>query len=386
MKDFINKYFNKEKFKKAWEWCVTNKRFFIAALLFVGLLIVLKFGAVPKAVEETVPSTDVPTTEVSTEENGGSDFVLDETFAKDANQDVNNLIATYFKAYASADFDTLEMVASPLSDNEKSYIGVFSQYIESYENVACYTKTGMTENSYLVSAYFDLKFYGVSTMAPGLDFFYVETKEDGTLCINNLYCSYNLNRTENDLDPNVYAVILKFEQQEDSIALRTEVENAYTEAVASDVDLALMLTSTIPEAMADWMQSIIAAENGEVLEEDTTPQEDEVLEEDGTDEADNPEEAPEDDATAETGENDAVAEDTPVEEAPQETTPTELKIKVTYKSVNVRSKPSTSSGILGSAKKGETYTKLDETDGWTKIKYKGETGYIKSDYVEDVTE
>ena len=51
--------------------------------------------------------------------------------------------------------------------------------------------------------------------------------------------------------------------------------------------------------------------------------------------------------------------------------------------VRVRSGANTNSEILGTAYTGE---KLDlimkQADGWTKVKYKGETAYVKSDYVE----
>lgn len=32
--------------------------------------------------------------------------------------------------------------ANPISDMEKSYISMYSQYIEKYNNITCYTKTG----------------------------------------------------------------------------------------------------------------------------------------------------------------------------------------------------------------------------------------------------
>lgn len=369
MKDF----FNKEKVKRIIDWCIANKRFFIAAALFVALLVLLWACTGPNAPQKEPSSdTETPSTEPTTEESTIGNFELDSDFEKDAHEDINNLIANYFKAYASGDVDTLEMIATPISDNEKSYINVFSEYIESYENVVCYTKSGLTENSYLVSVYFDLKFYNVATMAPGLDFFYVETADDGSVYINNLYSPYNLSRTENELDPNVYAIILKFEQQEDSVALREEVETAYTEAVASDVDLATMLSTTIPNAMTAWMESLSApAQDTTEPEEQDTQEQTETVEEP----AEEPQEEP--------------AEETPAEEQPDpspEETPAVVKVKVNIKSVNVREEPSKSADVIAGAKKGDTFTKLGEEDNWTKIDYKGKTGYIKSEYLTEVTE
>ena len=429
MKEFFNKiksFFKKEKIKKVTDWCIKNRRFFFAAFLFIALVVVLYACTGPNA-KKNAKDNAADGGQISTENGAAADFTLDPDFEKDAHADVNELITSYFAAYASADIDALEAIASPISDNEKSYIRVFSAYIESYENISCYTKSGLTDNSYLVSAYFDLKFYGVETMAPGLDFFYVETKDDGSLYINNLYSPYNLNRTENTLDPNVYAVILQFGQQEDAIALRDQVKSAYSEAVASDVDLATMLSTTIPNAMTAWMESVITpAENTEAGETQT----DEPAAGDGSDTsadstdaadggsnapadsgdaADNGGDAPADngdaadgggDAPADNGDaadngddapaDDAAVADTPVDNTSDETPAVnenkEVKVKVNIKSVKVREKASTSSDVIAGAEKGDTFTKLGEKDGWTKIDYNGKTGYIKSDYVDEVTE
>lgn len=429
MKEFFNKiksFFKKEKIKKVTDWCIKNRRFFFAAFLFIALVVVLYACTGPNA-KKNAKDNAADGGQTSTENGAAADFTLDPDFEKDAHADVNELITSYFAAYASADIDALEAIASPISDNEKSYIRVFSAYIESYENISCYTKRGLTDNSYLVSAYFDLKFYGVETMAPGLDFFYVETKDDGSLYINNLYSPYNLNRTENTLDPNVYAVILQFGQQEDAIALRDQVKSAYSEAVASDVDLATMLSTTIPNAMTAWMESVITpAENteaGETQTDEPAAGDGSNTSADSTDAADGGSNAPADsgdaadnggDAPAENGDtadgggvapaengdavdnggdapaDDAAVADTPVDNTSDETPAVnenkEVKVKVNIKSVKVREKASTSSDVIAGAEKGDTFTKLGEKDGWTKIDYNGKTGYIKSDYVDEVTE
>lgn len=429
MKEFFNKiksFFKKEKIKKVTDWCIKNRRFFFAAFLFIALVVVLYACTGPNA-KKKAKDNAADGGQTSTENGAAADFTLDPDFEKDAHADVNELITSYFAAYASADIDALEAIASPISDNEKSYIRVFSAYIESYENISCYTKSGLTDNSYLVSAYFDLKFYGVETMAPGLDFFYVETKDDGSLYINNLYSPYNLNRTENTLDPNVYAVILQFGQQEDAIALRDRVKSAYSEAVASDVDLATMLSTTIPNAMTAWMESVITpaedTEAGETQTDEPAAGDGSDTSADSTDAADGGSNAPADsgdaadnggdapadngdtadgggDAPADNGDaadngdnapaDDAAVDDTPVDNTSDETPAVnenkEIKVKVNIKSVKVREKASTSSDVIAGAEKGDTFTKLGEKDGWTKIDYNGKTGYIKSDYVDEVTE
>ena len=48
---------------------------------------------------------------------------------------------------------------APLTDMEKSYLTEMSKYYEEYRNVTIYSKRGLTKDSYIVSACFDIKFY-----------------------------------------------------------------------------------------------------------------------------------------------------------------------------------------------------------------------------------
>ena len=54
-----------------------------------------------------------------------------------------------------------------------------------------------------------MKFKDVDTVAPGLDFFYVRTNEDGSVYIDNLYSQYNLKIKENALDDCLLMIVTK---------------------------------------------------------------------------------------------------------------------------------------------------------------------------------
>jgi len=54
--------------------------------------------------------------------------------------------------------------------------------------------------------------------------------------------------------------------------------------------------------------------------------------------------------------------------------------------VNVRAENNTNCSVLGKAKKGEVFEKLDTVDDWTHIMYNGQEGYIKTEYLEDISE
>lgn len=338
-----------------------NKRYIAAAIVLILVIAVLLVSVNTSKKKNGEAETEAT-------EQSAADFTLASEFETDSNENVETLITSYLNAYAADDLDTLSKLAVPLSDNEKSYIGVFSQYIESYQNVKCYTKPGLSKGSYLISVSYDLKFYGVDTVAPGLEFYYAETGKDGELYINNLYSSYNLGRGENELDPNVYSVVLKYEQQEDVTALQKQVEDAYNAAIASDPNLAAMLTSTIPTAMSQWVAELDkqSESTGQTTEEASTEQ--------------NTEQA----ADAQTEEQTSEAPDQQ-QEAAQPETPQVTAVSVIATDVSVRDAPSVDGGFLSSVNVGETYTKLGTEGDWTKIDFNGTEAYIKSEFVQDVT-
>ncbi len=54
--------------------------------------------------------------------------------------------------------------------------------------------------------------------------------------------------------------------------------------------------------------------------------------------------------------------------------------------VNVRSTNSTDGDILGKAKKGEMFEKVEDVDDWTHILYKGQEGYMKTEFLTEISE
>lgn len=219
-----------EKLKKFTDFFVKYRRYFCAAVLFVVLVVILvKCTGPQKDQKETQNGTQGVTQTTEYQEIG--------KLQKDADAELVTLMENYYAAYAGGDTDSLEMIAQPLSDNEKSYITTFSEYYEDYQNITCYSTKGATDDSYLVSVCYDLKFKGVDTPAPGMDFFYVERDGKGNLIINNIYSAYNFNFLDQDLDANLYSLILAYEKSDEVVALQKEVQTSYNEAVKSDENL-----------------------------------------------------------------------------------------------------------------------------------------------------
>lgn len=308
-------------------------RYFAAGILFIVMVIVLATCANPDAGKGAV----------------SSDSTAVEEYQVDAYEEINALITQYYTAYAAGDVTTLTALATPISANEQSYIAMFAQYVDGYQNIKCYTKSGLDANSYLVSVSMEIKFAGVDTPAPGLDFFYVRTNEEGVLYIDNLYCQYNLANQENALDTSIQTLIHEFENQEDVIALQSDVQTRYDAAVNADANLSTMIYTTIPNAITGWVSQIAeqnaAVEGTEVASSETTEAEE------------------------------------PVAEVTEEPTVEEFETVYTIDKVNVRTQADTNSEKLATLEKGTAIGRSGTEGEWSKVNYGGTPGYIKSEYL-----
>lgn len=341
----VKDFFKKETFQKMIDFCKKNIRYITAGVLFVVLVIVLAQCTNPKDKKDAQNVIETEQTEVS--------GTAAQEYEVDANPAINELINNYYTAYANGDIATLSTLASPISANEQSYIGVFSQYVEGYQNISCYTKKGADDTSYLVSVYMEMKFVGVDTLAPGLDFFYVRTNPDGSLYIDNLYSQYNYANQENALDANIQSLITQFEQEDDVVALQQDVQAKYESALAADPNLSNMISTTLKDAIASWVTSV-TTQSTETTETET-PQE-------------------------ETPQEETPQEETPQEETPQEPQVTTETVYTTSK-VNVRSAADENSDKLGTAEGGTSFTRTGTDGDWSIIDYNGSTGYIKSEFL-----
>lgn len=359
-----------EKIKKVTDFFVKYRRYFCAAFLFAVLVVILVKCTGPQdGQKETQSGTEVVTQVTEYQEIG--------KLQKDADTELVTLMENYYAAYASGDTETLEMIAQPLSDNEKSYITTFAQYYEDYQNITCYSTKGATDDSYLVSVCYDLKFKGVDTPAPGMDFFYVERDGKGNLIINNVYSAYNFNFLDQDLDANLYSLILAYEKSDEITALQKKVQTSYDEAVKSDEKLANMVGGTLRNAMAKWRETIV--DNTETQETESQTQETQTTETQKAEETQKTEETQK-------------AEETKTEETTEKKEETKAdsskKSTGTVKTTdicNVRKSPSTDGELLGKVDLGVELKKLGTEGDWTKVKFQGETGYVKSEFVKEVS-
>ena len=401
MKDF----FNKETLDNIKQFCTENKKYVGVAAILIGLILML---IVVVAGGNNGRHSD--TESESQAEISVKDFEFEKDYTNDAKDDINTLLADYYKAYVSDDLDTLGKLATPMSDNEKSYIGVVSQYYESVNDITPYTKNGLKKGSYFVSVKNSIKFTGVDTQAPTLDFFYIETGKDGKLFINNVYSNFNRTYCENELDNDIMELISKYTASSEFADLHEEVQKEYEQALGADANLKTMLETTLTGSIKQWYTSSGIANlkksdaDTQTTEADTQQADDasQNSEQQNTDanagqnadqqttDANAGQNADQQTTDANAGQNtDQQATDSNAanqQPAEQPQAPAEYQV-VTKDVVKVRDGASTDSKELGLLKEQVTLTAYGTEGDWTIVSYSGGTNgraYIKTENLQTV--
>ncbi len=299
------------------DFIVRHYQYFIVGILFVVLVVVLAVSS-GKAKEKGKKDTSDKKTE-----DGSSVEVPDEPLKENAYPEVVALVNKYFNAMAEGDSETLQAICSELDEREQIRIEKKADYIESYDNLVCYTKPGPEEGSYIVFEYYDIKFNNLDTSVPGLSSLYVKTGDDGQLYV------FNSDKLSDDVKEYIKATYA----QDDVLDLLHEIDSRYNEALGSD------------EKLKNFMDALPSALDAKVTAE--------IAQREGSSEGG---------------------------DQPAEVIQAKAKVKET---INVRKSPSTDADKLGKIMGGDTITVLgDAGDGWSKIDYQGQEAYAKTEYLE----
>ena len=150
---------------------------------------------------------------------------------KDEIPQVNQLISEYFQAKVDQDAQALFRLFGKAEDEaelkERSEeLKAEAVYIEDYQDITCYTKPGLTADSYVAYVTYDVKFRRVDTLAPGLMWCYVVKADDGNWIIRE-----NVVGDEADY-------VAKQNQTEDVRLLSAQTNERLRQAIESDTLLA----------------------------------------------------------------------------------------------------------------------------------------------------
>lgn len=332
--------FLKAKFDALKGWLIKYSKIVLPVILVlcVGLTIVIAINANKRKIEQEESA-------VSNDDGTDADSALEEIplvpLEKDSVPGINEFFENYYKAVVDGDTETMGNLVYYLDATEKLRAAETSKYTES-SSIEVYTKAGPSEGTYIAFVYAELKFFDYDKPLPGLNTFYVCTKEDGSFYINE----------DCELSESERRYIREVQLQDDVIDLNNKATAAYNDMVVADSTLADFLVELTDEIEKNVGETLARAE--------------------GT-------------AQAESGEGDvqegAENEETPEESsASSETVVTEVK---TTDVVNIRTSDSETADKLGKAAVGDTFKLLEERgNGWSKVEYNGGEAFIKSDYLE----
>lgn len=256
--------------------------------------------------------------------------------------DIYTLVATYYNAMALGDTETLLSIYDTISANELLRYVETSKYLDYYTKLDIYTKPGPLEGSALAYVDYRVCFVDHEEEFPGYENLYICRDEQG-----NLYIKNEANFTEEE---NQY--IAAVNAQDDVVELNNRVNVEYNELMIANPSLLEYLYE---------MGDAVKASIGVALAEQN-------VDADGEDQGG--ESVPDD----QTGSQN---------EQPQEPTDTTPEYATATTKVNVRKSDSEQADKLGSVDAG-TRVQVQEVrvNGWTKVIYEGNDGYIKSDYLE----
>ena len=405
----------KDFFIKVKEFCSDNKKYVGVAAVLLCLIILLAVVTANGKKDKKENTEATEQTQVSVE-----DFQFETEYTDDKKDEITQLLQNYYTAYVSADLDTLANIAYPMTDNEKSYIGVVSQYYETVSDITVYSKAGLENGSYFVSVENNIKFYGVDTVAPTLDFFYIATDDNGQLYINNVYSNFNRTYAEEELDSGIVSLISKYTSDSDFANLQESVQSKYDEAVNSDANLKEMLETTLTGAIKQWYTTVRVDNSTQTTEQSTEQTTEQSSEQQADDQAatdqssqatdqnaqntadQNAQNAQNTDQAAQntadqnaqnTQNTDQAAQNTTdqtaqntTDQAAQDTQPSEYAVQTTDV-VNVRAIADPNGKLLGKLTEGVKLTAYGTYGEWTKISYSGSengVGFIKTELLKTV--
>ena len=321
------------------------KYYVIGAAVVLVVIIALVAGG---RKTETVPEEPQETQEAADQQEQEEE---PNELEENSHSSIERLVSKYLDCIVNGDVDALESIVDELSDADKEEVKKLDKAYESYSDLKCYTKKGPDEDSYIVFVCCDMKIAGVETLAPYISCLYIGPKDES----GNRYIRYN-NVEE---DQTLQAYVQELEQDPEVKALYDDVNARYQEALNSDPTLAEFVQNATGKAN----------ENTETAEEEA-PAADEAAEQE-----DAQEETGEEPAAEEQNEEPAEGEAPAAEAQNRETRVTE--------SVNIRSEASTDSDRIALAYQGDAITQIESYDnGWSKVEYKGETGYVKTEFLE----
>ena len=326
---------------------------------------------------------------------------------------IYTLIATYYNAMATGDEETLRSVCDEISDKDMYRYLELSQYIDYYPTLEIYTKTGPEEGSVIAYVYYKISFVGHEEEVPGYQALYICTNDQGGLYIK---------RGENSEEVNEY--IKTVSTQDDVVEFNNKITVEYNELMVDHPEVLQYISeldSQVSIAVGEKLANQVAGETQVAeagTEEGSTDGQDTQTENGEQQEAED--QGPQY-VTTTTTVNVRSSDSEQADKLGKVSGGTKLQVleqrpngwtKVDYEgkegyikteflqlaesaagtetigtvtattNINVRASASETADRLGVLSGGDSAELVGTEGDWSKIKYNGQIGYVKSEYVQ----
>lgn len=327
--------------------------------------------------------------------------------------DIYSLIATYYNAMATGDESTLRAVCDEISDKDMYRYVELAQYIDYYPTLEIYTKTGPEDGSVIAYVYYKIKFVGHDEEVPGYQALYICTNDQGELYIK---------RGENSEEVNDY--IKTVSTQDDVVEFNNKITVEYNELMVDHPEVLQYISeldSQVSIAVGEKLANQVAGDSQNTEGENTEGTTD-GGQETPTEGGDQPaEEQGPQYVTTTTTVNVRSSDSEQADKLGKVSGGTKLQLleqrpngwtKVDYEgkegyikseflqtvensagaetigtvtattNINVRASASETAERLGVLSGGDSADLISTEGDWSKIKYNGQIGYVKSEYVQ----
>ena len=282
----------------------------------------------------------------------------DVPMSENTDERIERLVNDFFAARASGDEELLLSYCDEIDEINLYRYGELGKYIDYCKVNAIYTQPGLLEDTYLAYVDFVIKFIGHEEEVPGYQTFYVCTRDDGSVYFKR----GNITDEESEY---IYRVMA----QDDVVEFNNRVYAEYNSL--------LMEKPEILTYMDELTQQVNITVGVRLGQENMADNSGEGNINDNT-------EAP-------GGEDEPVGAEEPSEEngseqeepEPEPEPETIKQYVVATTTVNVRSSDSEKAQKLGKASQGLEMELIDaQVNGWSKVIFEGNTGFIKSEYLQ----
>jgi len=402
----------KEKMKRLSRFLLENSKLILPIIIILAVAITVLCAlraqdAKKASVAEssTAVGESTPVSETTEEE------MVQIPLTENTDPAIVSMIDAYYTACAQGDIESVRKIINHLDETKALFISAKSEYVEDYLDKVVYSKPGPKPDSYLLYVYYKMKFVGFEDTVSGMDLYYACKNADG---------SYYLNDAE--LSDEEKAYIDKASSQEDVVELNNRVEVECKDTLTKNEELFLYIQEVLKEAQKTTGEAIAnqmkeeqpedtqtpEGENGEVPEVTPAPVENNATTEPVYAKATTTVNVRASDSE-QADKVDKVTAGTKVEVLEQKVNGwskvkignAEGYIKSEYlqllntaskepvvgtvtatSNVNVRTAASETAERLGVLAGGEVVDLLGRENGWCKINYNGQIGYVKEDFVQ----